>query len=444
MSQDGSDDKTEGRTPLGRRVRVRVEQSVRDCAPALDALTAPTPTEEPSAVADGTPADPYSAVFTRTAPWLAERVERSRQEMRTAERSLERLDELPAADWPAALVELDPPPRAFAVLALAECRRRVRNDPAEAERLAGLVAPLLERAAAAPGRPWAEVLKARATAHRANALRVAGDLGAADHLFVALRREMPAQVRDDLEAQAEIGSLEASLRFDQRRFAEAATLLERAGRLYQRCSNEEGRARVLIQQANLLQEQGREEEALDRLEEESRRLDPQDNTYLYLCTITGRVGALCRLDRYQQASALLESHLSYYAASDDPYALSVLQGLRGRVALGLGDHAEAERAFLACRRGYRELGRDYDVALATLDLAQVLLAEGRSGELEELAADLLHLFSAHRVSRETLASIRLLAEAAAGARLTSAMVDRLRRRLEGDRGDAVLAPVISV
>lgn len=112
---------------------------------------------------------------------------------RLARVDLKRLLARPAAEWPRRVVDARSRmrSRAFAEGLIEEARRRVRTAPQEAAALAALVRPALDRR---PGRlelPWARVLVARAEAHRANALRVAGSLPV--HRPVAPRRgENPA------------------------------------------------------------------------------------------------------------------------------------------------------------------------------------------------------------------------------------------------------------
>jgi hypothetical protein len=64
--------------------------------------------------------------------------------------------------------------------------------------------------------------------------------------------------------EAELASLEASLRRDQRRYEEAAVLLDRAALLYEEEGEAEGLARVLIKRADIHQPANRRRKALAR------------------------------------------------------------------------------------------------------------------------------------------------------------------------------------
>ena len=86
----------------------------------------------------------------------------------------------------------------------------------------------------------------------------------------------------------------------------------------------------------------------------------------------------------------------------------------------------AERGFTEARDRSLALDRDYDAILASLFLADALLAAGKTAELRRLAADLVPLFQARGVERETLASLRLLAQAVQAETLTAPLLAELR------------------
>jgi len=321
----------------------------------------------------------------------------------------------------------------LAILLLEESRRRVRTEPAEAESLAALVPLVLRSGAAAPGDPEVHALSVRAAAHRANARRVAGDLPAAETAFVALRTELAARPLADAAVEAEVASLEASLRLGQREVQLAEELLDRAVLLYREAGDERGETRVLVQQAMLLHDLERPAEALDRLEEATPRLDPEADLYLFTTVITARVICLCELARWDEAGALLDEHVDAYEALDDPHAAAILRNLYGRVALGQARYDAAVEAFSSSRDAHLAIGRVYDAALTALDLAVAYREAGRRGELRRLATELVPAFRSRGVGRETLVALRLLVRAIAADELSADLVRRLRRRIEAER-----------
>ena len=75
-------------------------------------------------------------------------------------------------------------------------------------------------------------LRARAHAHLGNARRVLGELKAADDAFLRSRELLAQSGTGNTLVEAEILSLQGSLRLDQRRLDEAFELVDRALDLY--------------------------------------------------------------------------------------------------------------------------------------------------------------------------------------------------------------------
>ena len=363
---------------------------------------------------------------------------RMRAVARRAREDLARLRRAPRERWPAMVRNARTRfrSRAFAHLLLETAQEVVRTAPREAAALAALVPVALAREPARRDQGWARELDLRAAAHRANALRVAGDLPAADHAFAEVRRQLRRTPVDAPGLAAEISSLEASLRIGQRRFADADRLLTAASA----ATGESPLAhRVLIQHANLLRTMGRAEEALERFVRVERTLDAAHQPQLALVAVTGRINCLCDLDRSAEAAPILSSKYSEYVDNGDLHSVALYGFYSARVHLGLGRLEAAERGFLEARDRLLALDRDYDAILASLFLADALLAAGKMAELRRLAADLVPLFKARGVERETLASLRLLAQAVKAETVTAALLSELRQNLQAG-SPATIAP----
>ena len=361
----------------------------------------------------------------------ARRLTERRKAAREAREDLRRLLRLPAVEWERRVAGARTRfrSRAFGQLLIEACRERVRSAPREAATLAGLVPAALAWAERVE-RPWVVPLFARAAAHRANALRVAGDLLAAEAIFAGLRGPTGPRAIGDPRVAAEVDSLEASLCIDNRRFQHAEALLSASRRAYARAGDKEGEGRTLIKLANLVHALGRPDEALPMFEEAAAKFASRRGSYEYMCTVTGRVNVLCETERPRQAAELLDDHADFYGRRDRCYESALFRCLQGRVLLGLGENDRAESAFIDGRQQLLDLGRGYDAILASLDLADTLLAAGRLGELKRLAADLVPLFRSRGVERESLASLRLVSEAVRAERLTAELLTELRRSLE--------------
>jgi len=317
-----------------------------------------------------------------------------------------------------------------AALLLAESRDLVRTQPAEAERVAALVGEVLRRVPGAGKEEWAIGLAARAEAHRANALRIAGDLPAAAATFARLRASLAARPLREAAVEAEVASLEASLRLGQREAVRAEELLGRALLLYRQLGDQKGEARIKIKTGMALYLLDRPLEALEALEEAAGLLDADRDHHLMASTVSARVALLCKLDRPEEAGRLLSRQMDLYEEVDDPHAGAMFRHLKGRVALGLGRLGEAEELLVASRDASLTLGRSYDAILTSLDLACVYLEAGKTAELRRLAQELVPTFRSRGVRPETLAALGLVARAVARQEVTRQLLGRLRDRVE--------------
>ena len=322
--------------------------------------------------------------------------------------------------------------RALAELLIEECRATVRNAPLEAVAWVDLVPLVLHWTRGDGAPPWAPGLLARAAAHRANALRIAGDFLTAERTFIEVRRSLAAHPVDDPAIVAEVASLEASLRIDQHHEEQAEELLERAALAYRYAGDPLGLARTRIKHATLMWDEDRPAEVLRLLEEASAGLaaspEPPD-LYLTLCTVTWRLLALCELKRFAEARRLLHRNLDDYEASEDPLIAATLRTLEGRMAHGLGEYEKAEQSYRSCLDAYLTLGRNHDAALACLDLADTLLAAGKTSELRQLASDLVPLFRTRDLPAETMRALDHLTRAVVSERLSTAVLTKMRRAL---------------
>lgn len=319
---------------------------------------------------------------------------------------------------------------------IAEAREALRKDPAEAlawlelgwtchEILLGLGVPMELLAPRA----------ARLSAHRANALRVASQLVAADAAFTRLHGEGWGEQVADPKVKAELASLEASLRQDQRRFEAAETLLGEAERLFLLAGDTEGLGKAQTKRGILLHLRGDAEAAVGVLERAARVLDPERHARAYLMTQHNL--ALAWLDRGEPrlASYLLDAQAQRYARFPEDSIHVPLRWVRGRIAGAVGDFAEAERMLEEVRAHYLEAGYGLDTALVSLDLAETALVQGRWADVRQIATEMEPLFAAHGVHREALAALLYFQRAAEGEAVTAVLVARFRRYLETSWND---------
>lgn len=86
--------------------------------------------------------------------------------------------------------------------------------------------------------------------------------------------------------------------------------------------------------------------------------------------------------------------------------------MQGDIAAGLGDLTAAEQAYVATRNGFIAQGLGYDTAIVSLDLAALYLRQGRTGDVQRIAEEMIPLLEAQDIHREAFAAIALFQEAA--------------------------------
>jgi transcriptional regulator with XRE-family HTH domain len=299
------------------------------------------------------------------------------------------------------------------------------DEALELAELALLVAELLPASVVeglrlcAQGYSWAFV---------GNARRVKSDLSGAGEAFSCCISlwQAGAPAAEGFLDESRLLDLEASLRRDQRRLPEALDLLERA---YALAGSDVAKGRILIKRARTLEEVGDYGGAVATLRQAGSLIDPAKDPRLYLCLRFNLLENLFQTGGLGEAATMLPE-VRELAAHSELDALR-LRWLEGRLAAGLGQWVEAERAFRQVRAGFTRRDIGYDVALVTLELAVLLVDQGRAGEVKELAREMASLFQAQGVHREALAALGLFCRAAeteaATAGLARQVLDYLRR-----------------
>lgn len=275
----------------------------------------------------------------------------------------------------------------------------------------------------------------RVDAHRANTLRVLGELVAAESIWRSIHPRMKAYPGTPLDEQAELLLLESLLRTDRREFAEAERLLARAGRLYRQVGDSVGQAKALVQRGNVADYGGDSAAAIAIYHQAARLLDPAAHGKLYLMTQHNLANNLVELGRAVEGAEVMMTNRALYEAHDDPANRLRQSWLEGRLARAEERWNDAEQLLGQVRNGWLAQGMGYDAALVSLDLAELYLASGRTAKVKALARQLAPIFESRGVHREALAALVLFEKAARTERLTAELVARLRRYLLLARND---------
>jgi tetratricopeptide (TPR) repeat protein len=334
----------------------------------------------------------------------------------------------PGADLTAVL------PRAERLLR--EARAQLPDRPAEAlVRARAAEQVLWER----PGGPaWAEAY-ARALAHEGDAQRALGDLEAAEDALSTSRFFLRSSGGGSRATTAEVDEQEALLRRAQRRFPESTSLLRRAAVTYQMARDPVAAARSLLTLSAVHREAGELPDALAAAEEALALISAERDPQLSVHAQYALAQLLLEAGDLAEARRMLEACRPLLERVAD--SLTQLRALwfEGKLARAEGDGEAAESALRASRDGFARRGIGYDAALVSLDLAAVLLGNGRSAEVKALAEEMLPLFQAEDVHREAAAALVQFIEAARAGDVTLAFISELAAYLQAARHDRSLA-----
>lgn len=322
--------------------------------------------------------------------------------------------------------------RALCDLLVEESHETGFQDPRRAVELARLALLLVDRLTAADcgGEDVHESLRARVWAQLGNAHRIHSNLNEAEEAL-AVAQELLAAGGVSLFDRARVLALLASLRRAQEQFAEALRLFDRVAGIYKKLGQWNLMGRTLLQKSLVCGEAGDIEAEMSLLRRALDLIDPQNDPRLFLAARHNLIHALNESGRSREAFALLFHSRPLYLKMGDRMNLLKLRWVEGLVAAGLHRHDQAEAAFREVREAYAGLGLDYDAALASLDLAGIYVAQGRTADLLRVTEETVAVFQSRSTHREALAAVLALCGAArqeeAGAGLVRQVSEFLKR-----------------
>lgn len=285
------------------------------------------------------------------------------------------------------------------------------REPAQAIELGRLGVAVADRLAEKGGEEGLQGLRARAWAQLGNALRISSDHAGADEAFETAT-ELLDPVRVTPHEIARVLDFEASLRKDQRRFAEATRLIDRVIAIYRKLGQRSLLGRSLQQKSLICGESGDSDGEIALLRRALELLNPEEEPRVFLAARHNLISALCESGRPREAFALLFHTRPLYLKQGDRLNLLRLRWLEGAVSRGLQRYEQAAVAFREVREAFLELGLDYDAALASLDLAEIYATQGRTADVRRLADEMLEVFRSRKIHREAMGALSVLQKAA--------------------------------
>jgi tetratricopeptide (TPR) repeat protein len=301
---------------------------------------------------------------------------------------------------------------------LERSRDAVPADSRESERLAALaLAQSAHLDSVYYGRSRIEDMRARAWAALAEARRLRSDFAGSERAFGAARLHLGAGTGDSLE-WAVLFETEAALCLCRRQLGEARELLLQALEVFAENGEDQRVGGALVSLAAVLREEGEPPQALALVQEALRRIDGEREPRLFLWAQHNLAASLAAAGRLMEARGTLIRARPLYRRSPDGWTQSHLRWLRGRIALGFGQAAEAEADLLGARAGFLALGSRFEAALVLLELAALYARQERTAELKNLAVEAAAAFAACGVVCEMRAAMVLhrQAEEIEGAR----------------------------
>ncbi len=316
----------------------------------------------------------------------------------------------------------------------AESIRKAPNHPREALELAELALLMAELL---PGeRTWSLRLQGYAWAHMSNARRVCNDLPGAEAAIVRAWKLWEAGEPGDpgLLNRAWLPWIEAVLRRDQRRFREALKRIVEALTL----DTGELKGEILLSKARIHETLGDPEASTAALLEAAPLIDlRREPRNAWLIRLNIAVD-LCNLDRFEDAELRLPDVRALAERLGEEMDLTQVLWLEGRIAAGLGRTQEALSAFEQVRGVFRRHELAFDYGLVSLELAVLLLEQGRTADVKTLAEEMLQIFRTQRIEREALAALRLFCDAAQRETATVELARRIVRFLSRAQHDPEL------
>lgn len=261
--------------------------------------------------------------------------------------------------------------------------------------------------------------QARALGELANAHRVADRLGEAEDLMRQALGYASAGT-GDLFVNLRLKDLKASLLGSQHRYGETILLLSDLVQENLRLGDQLAAARALVNMGTFRGHAGEPEEAVRILLRAEAMIDESTEPGLKLSAIHNRLWFLVDLGRLQEAlSALLEIS----SRRDQAGALERLKFLylEGRILASLGNLQHSEQRLRAARDGLVKLARGH-AALVGLDLAAVVMRQGRHREGLVLAAEALQEFTRLQLDDQIAEALLVLAEAITQRLVTATLV----------------------
>ena len=309
------------------------------------------------------------------------------------------------------------------------------EDPARMARFAGFAVHCSRRLLARRyGLKRVYDFQCEAQAALGNAFRVQQRLDDAAGAFASARQLFERGTRD-LSLEIFLLEREAALDIARRWFPEAAAGLKKVYRGYRSLGDRHLAGRALVQLGICATHAGHPEQALAILRRSLDLVDAARDPSVAYAVAHSQVSILCDCGRFREAERQLFALRSLQQAQGGRINRLKLRWLEGRIDAGHDRLERAEATLSEVQEGMTAISRAYDAALASLDLAAVLMGRGNSRQARAVVLTAYQVFVALDIHREGLVCLVVLRKSFEAGMATRLMVEKVAaflRKLETD------------
>ncbi|MFL6290316.1 MAG: hypothetical protein ACJ759_05415 [Thermoanaerobaculia bacterium] len=248
-----------------------------------------------------------------------------------------------------------------------------------------------------------------AATHLGNAKRLYGDLRGAEE-DLARAEELLELGTGDLLDRAYLLGIRATLKSDLGYFEDAAAMFREAVSCAHQMGDRHLEATYLIAWSSSTGWVD-PERALDLAERAEAKLEAGAEPHLELGVRHLKVYWMSESGRTSEARGLLEENRPLYAGFPDPVTQGRLLRLEGHLTRSEGNLEESERKFRELVALYERHDFDFDLALAGVELSQVLSLRGKVAESASILRGLYPFLESRKLHSDILSSWLMLQEA---------------------------------
>ncbi|MCH7667006.1 MAG: hypothetical protein IH936_13890 [Acidobacteria bacterium] len=252
--------------------------------------------------------------------------------------------------------------------------------------------------------------RADAWATYANAVRETSDFEQAEDALRTARAHLEEGTGNPEEKAKYLNSL-ANVLIERGRIEDSFVALRKLEAIYSKLGDLHMLGRAQLKKAFALHKQGHFEQEIPILNRALKLLDPVRDPRRQVVALHNLVVVLIASGRLEEADRHMIKLRRTHAEQGDRLNLLRLRWLEGELAYAKDDLDLAERLFAEVRNAFIELEIGIDVALVSLDLAEVLWHQGRGQDTQARLQEAIPILGALGVHAEAIAAMAFLEHA---------------------------------